>query len=359
MKTRLLGAAVLLALLVLFVPMLFSSKPPAASGDQAVSLAIPPAPDRDLQTKTMSLNPDAAVGAPNGAASTASANTAKVATGASGQLATVDIGSNRPRDVETDAQAGKKPAPTTVVTGSGASSTEPVIPMQNKLPPSAPAAKPPAAIAAAPRTPRSVVSADVASADAAPASGHGSYKVNLSAYASAAGAASLQRRVQALGYPVSSHAITQGGQPRTLVIAGPFETRAAAEAARLKITQSVPGVPARLQKDASEESASAAAPVSVPANKAAVAVAAPTATKSRAGGFAVQLAAMSSQGDATALRDKLRGAGFDGFVDSVQAGGKQLWRVRAGPQTQRADAERIRDQIKAKLGIAGNIVAVP
>jgi DedD protein len=43
----------------------------------------------------------------------------------------------------------------------------------------------------------------------------------------------------------------------------------------------------------------------------------------------------------------------------VQAGGKQLWRVRAGPQTQRADAERIRDQIKAKLGVAGNIVPVP
>ena len=343
MKTRLLGAAVLLALLVLFVPMFFSSKPPAPGGDQTVSLAIPPAPDRDLQTKTMSLNPDAAVGA----ASSAQPNAATVTPGTSGQLATVDIGSNRPRDVETDPQAGKKPAVTTVTTGSGATSAEPVIPMQNKVP----AAKPSAAISAAQRTPKA--SAVTPAIDAAPASGHGSYKVNLSAYASAAGAASLQRHVQALGYPVSSHPITQGGQPRTVVVAGPFETRAAAEAARLKITQSIPGVPARLQQDASEESAStsvSAAPATA---------AAPASTKSRAGGFAVQLAAMSNQGDANALRDKLRGAGFDGFVDSVQAGGKQLWRVRAGPQTQRADAERIRDQIKAKLGVAGNIVPVP
>ena len=77
MKTRLLGAAVLLALLVLFVPMLFSSKPPAPGGDQTVSLAIPPAPDRDLQTKTMSLNPDAAVGGA-GTASSASAPTGPV-----------------------------------------------------------------------------------------------------------------------------------------------------------------------------------------------------------------------------------------------------------------------------------------
>jgi len=359
LKTRLLGAAVLLALLVLFVPMFFSSKPPAAGGDQAVSLAIPPAPDRDLQTKTMSLNPDAAVGAPSSSVSTAPANTSKVTPGAGGQLATVDIGSNRPRDVETDPQAGKKRVPTTVTTGSGASSTEPVIPMQNKLPASVPPARQPAAIAATQRTPKSAVEADVAQASGQ-SSGHGSYKVNLSAYASAAGAASLQRRVQALGYPVSSHSITQGDQPRTVVMAGPFETRAAAEAARLKITQSVPGVPARLQQDAGEESASTPTPASASASRTATAPAAvPPATKPRAGGFAVQLAAMSSQGDANALRDKLRGAGFDGFVDSAQAGGKQLWRVRAGPQTQRADAEHIRDQIKAKLGIAGNIVPVP
>ena len=356
MKTRLLGAAVLLALLVLFVPMFFSSKPPAPGGDQAVSLAIPPAPDRDLQTKTMSLNPDAAVGAPNGSAGTAQPIAATVTPGTSGQLATVDIGSNRPRDVQTDPQAGKKAAVTTVTTGSGATSAEPVIPMQNKPPVSAPvAARQPTAIAAAQKEPRSSTPADAASA-----SGHGSYKVNLSAYASAAGAASLQRRVQALGYPVSSHPITQGGQLRTIVIAGPFQTRAAAEAARLKITQSVPGVPARLQQDASEESASTVAPASATANKTAATTAAvPIAAKPRAGGFAVQLAAMSSQGDANDLRDKLRAAGFDGFVDSAQAGGKQLWRVRAGPQTQRADAERIRDQIKTKLGIAGNIVPVP
>lgn len=346
MKTRLLGAAVLLALLVLFVPMFFSSKPPAPGGDQAVSLAIPPAPDRDLQTKTMSLNPDAAVGT----SPAAQPNAATVTPASGNQLATVNIGSNRPRDVETDPQAGKKPEPTTVITGSGATASEPVIPMQNKAPANV--------AVAAQKTPKA--SAVVPVAAAVPASGRGSYKLNLSAYASAAGAASLERKVRVLGYPVSSHPITQAGQQRTVVIAGPFETRAAAEAARLKITQSVPGVPARLQQDAADESASTpTADVKQTPAAAGRASTAAVATKGKAGGFAVQLAAMSNQGDANALRDKLRGAGFDGFVDSVQAGGKQLWRVRAGPQTQRADAEHVRDQIKAKLGIAGNVVSVP
>jgi cell division septation protein DedD len=345
LNTRLLGAAVLIALAVLFVPMFFSSKPPAAGVDQTVSLAIPPAPDRDLQTKTMSLNPDAPVSAP-ATASASSTQTVKPATtpASSDQLATVNIGSNRPRDVETDPDAGRKPAPTTVTNGSGASPSQPVIPMHTTPVASAPAIKSHAA-AAAPK------SAPVLSSAATPAAaviGHGSYTLNLSAYASADGAANLERRVRALGYPVGNRAITQAGAARTLVIAGPFETRTAAEAARLKITQSIPGAPARLEQDASHDEG--AAPVAAgPAGRA----------TARAGGWAVQLAAMSSQGDANAMRDKLRANGFDGFVDSVQSGGKQLWRVRAGPQTQRADAQRVHDQIKAKLGIDGNVVSVP
>jgi DedD protein len=343
LKTRLLGAAILFALVVLFVPMFFSSKPPAPGGDQSVSLAIPPAPDRDLQTKTMNLTPDAAVGTPNAATPTAAASTGHpavtaVAPAPGNQLATVNIGSNRPRDVETDPEAGKAPVPTTVTTGSGASSTQPVIPMQTKPSASTPAVKSPPVAAATATVP-------AAAADAAV--GQGSYKLNLSAYANAAGAASLEHRVRALGYPVSSHPLTQAGQQRTLVIAGPFATRTAAEAARLKIIQSIPGVPARLEQDASHESAASSPSQPVPA------------TVARAGGWAVQLAAMSSQGDANALRDKLRANGFDGFVDTVQSGGKQLWRVRAGPQTQRDDALRVRDQIKSKLSIDGNIVSMP
>jgi DedD protein len=333
LKTRLLGAAVLIALAVLFVPMFFSSTPPAPGGDQAVSLAIPPAPDRDLQTRTMSLTPDAAAGGASAAALPAQSATPAP----SDRLATVDIGSSRPRDVETDPEAGKPPQPTTV--------PEPVVPQRTTANASAPpATKPPPAVATPPRPTPAAPSAPVA---VAPAAGRGSYTLNLSAYASAAGAANLERRVRELGYPVSGHAVSQAGKSRTLVIAGPFETRAAAEAARLKITQSIPGVPARLEQDASRESSAAAAPAAM------------AATTAKAGGWAVQLAAMSNQADANALRDKLRASGFDGFVDSVQSGGKRLWRVRAGPQTQRSDAQRVHDQIKAKLGIDGNVVSVP
>lgn len=347
MKTRLLGAAVLIALAVIFVPMFFTDSPPAPGGDRSVSLAIPPAPDRDLQTRTMSLDPTAAASVPAGAATAAGA----VASG--DRIATVTIDSNRPRDVELDPEAGRTPAPTTVTTGSGTSPAQPVIPQRD----TGAAATPKAAVAAKPAPASEPTRPATKPAEPAPAptpaptpvtaaAAHGSYTINLSAYASASGAAKLQSRVRALGYPVSGRVITRAGQSRTLVTAGPFDTRTAAEAARLKITQAIPGVPAKVEQDAD---------VSVTSTP----TTSTTTHTARAGGWAVQLAAVSSQADAIALRDKLRAAGFDGFVDSVQSGGRTLWRVRAGPQTQRADAQRVHDQIKAKLGIDGNIVSVP
>ena len=323
MKTRLLGAFVLIALAVLFVPMFFSSTPPATTGDQAVSLAIPPAPDRDLQTRTMSLTPDAPASSGT-AAPVIPARSQSAAAAPSDRLATVDIASRRPRDVEMEPEATASPA---------------------QVPQSAAPAKAAPAPAEPPKT-------GSTPPDTAGLAARGSYTLNLSAYSSA-GAQRLIQKVRALGYPVTGAPIRQGGKALTLVTAGPFATRTAAEAARLKITQSIPGAPAHLESGASDQHGDvAAAPAAAPA-------AAAPATPARAGGYAVQVAAMGSQADANALRDKLRAAGFDGFTDSVTSGGRTLWRVRAGPQTQRDDAERVRDQIKAKLGMAGNVVGVP
>jgi cell division septation protein DedD len=271
----------------------------------------------------------------------------------SDQLATVNIGSNRPRDVETDPQAGQKPEPTTVTRPGPA---QPVIPTQTK-PDNEPTAKiqkpgTPTAAAQKPAAQTPVIPVATQPAQPAATAAHGHFTLNLSAYSSSASAQSLMQRVRGLGYPVASKPISQAGKSLTLVTAGPFESRAAAEAARLKITQAIPGAPARLEAGASTPSQDEAAPAPTAAAPAKTAA-------SRAGGWAVQVAAMGSQTDANALRDKLRANGFDGYVDTVNAGGKQLWRVRAGPQTQRDDAVRVRDQIKAKLGIGGNVVTAP
>jgi cell division septation protein DedD len=344
LNTRLLGAAVLIALAVLFVPMFFSSKPPATGADQPVSLAIPPAPDSDLQTRTLNLVPGAASTAVAPASSAGEPGHPVIpmtttTPGSGSRLATVNIGSRRPHDVGTDAAAPADAQPvqtpqSTTVTRPSAQAPAPA-PLQ-------PAAQPKPAAPAAPAPQARAPEPAPAPSPATAARGH--YTLNLSAY-SASGAQRLIGKVRALGYPASGHAIQRAGKSLTLVSAGPFDTRAAAEAARLKIVQSIPGAPAHLESGASTPGGDAPA--------------APAGSHARSGGWAVQVAAVASQKDANALRDKLRSAGFDGFVDSVNVGGKRLWRVRAGPQTQRGDAARVRDQIKAKLGLAGNVVSVP
>jgi cell division septation protein DedD len=317
--------------------MFFPSSPPAAPGDQSVSLAIPPAPDQDLQTKTMSLNPDTA--APASPASAGAPVIPAANSGASSdRLATVDIASRRPTDVETGDSSAASPAPAkNDAATSPPAASEPVI-------------KPQPAAPKATTTPKSTPTQEPTKPAETPAmpaatAARGNYTLNLSAYASTSGANSLMQKVRALGYPVHSHVIHQGGKALTAVEAGPFPTRTAAESARLKITQRIAGVPARLESGATTPAGDE--PASAPARA------------SRVGGWAVQVAAMSSQSDAVALRDKLRANGFDGFVDSVVVGGKKLWRVRAGPQTQRDDALRVREQIHSKLGLSGNVVSVP
>ncbi len=344
MKTRLLGAAVLIALAVLFVPMFFSSAPPTTDADQSVSLEIPPAPDRELQSRTLSVAPNPAQATSAAAqATTPPATATPAAPPASGdKLASLDIASRKPADALPEDLASR--AATTPTTAAPRPTTpgKPVA----QTPPSAtpPAAAPlPAGTAA-----------------------RGNFSINLSAYADRAKADALVQRVRGLGYPVATSATTQAGKSLTRVTAGPFESRAAAEAARLKITAAVPGVPASLSASSSNQQGDVAAPAPVArtatptAATPATATPAPAAALPRAGGFAVQLGAFSNEADANKLRDKLRAAGIAGYVDSVaSSGGAKLFRVRAGPQTQRDDAVRLRDQVKAKLGVDGVVVSAP
>jgi len=344
LKTRLLGAAVLIALIVLFVPMMFSSTPPKTDTDQTVSLAIPPAPDRDLQTRTLDVappgtpprQPDAPAATPGSPAAApvapATAPAATVTPGGGSKLASVDIASRKPADALPEdfanAPAATKPVAATPV-------PKPARPMPATATPETPALPPGTAA-------------------------RGSFSVNLSAYADRSKADALVQKVKALGYPVGTAATSQAGKSLTRVSAGPFETRAAAEAARLKIAASVPGVPATLSSKAEAQTADVTMPARQTAPAPAAATPAVPAAAPRAGGFAVQVAAVSSEAEATRLRDRLRGAGLPGYVDSMSSSsGAKLWRVRAGPQTQRDDAVRLKDTIKAKVGLDGVVVTAP
>ena len=98
--------------------------------------------------------------------------------------------------------------------------------------------------------------------------------------------------------------------------------------------------------------ATATKPAAEPAKPAA---AAPAPTRPAAGntGFAVQLGAFGSADEANKLRDRARAAGFSAFVEQVRTDKGTLSRVRLGPVANRADADKLKSQAAAKIGVDG------
>jgi len=334
LKQRVVGAVVLVALAVIFLPMLIKGPAPE-SGVSDVPLKLPDAPQGDGSVQTR-------------------------------ELPLVTPGA----------------APTSGVVGMDASGAQP-----------GDAAEP--------------------AATDAPASGGlmpattagGDYAVSFGRYATAGDAdkvVAALRDAQLSGY---QEATTDNGRTLYRVRIGPFTTQADAEAARLRAAQVRDDVGAKVvvlnadaklpttpepAPSASQPVAAASAPVtktepladtkpavtkpaapkpaapapkpttvtpSTPSKPATtVAAAKPTPPAAADTGFAVQLGAFASATEANKLRDRARAAGLRAFVESVRTDKGVLSRVRVGPVLTRAEADQLKTQVVAKLGIGDAIV---
>lgn len=78
--------------------------------------------------------------------------------------------------------------------------------------------------------------------------------------------------------------------------------------------------------------------------------------------WAVQVAALAAQSDAEKRAAELRNKGYKAFVEPTQSGGKTLYRVRVGPEKDRARAEDTLSDIKKDFkdwGQGANLVPYP
>lgn len=83
---------------------------------------------------------------------------------------------------------------------------------------------------------------------------------------------------------------------------------------------------------------------------------APAKPAAAATGFAVQLGAFGNAEEANKLRDRARAAGFSAFVEQVRTDKGTLNRVRIGPVVNRADADKLKAQVASKLGVGDALV---
>lgn len=326
LKQRLIGALVLGALAVIFVPMIVLGPEPEGAAEAAgVPIEPPPVPEGEFVTREIPLNagplptPTAAV--------PADPDTLPMVDATASVAPRVDA-------LEAAMGATAVPAATPPVPVSGTAPPAPVSRSVTTTPPASarPAAATPAPVAAVP-PPLPVATAA------------GGFRVKAGSFTQRSNADALVARLRSAGLSASTEAAEVNGQSATRVVLGPFADRASAEAARVRAA-AIAGSASVVATDAG------AAPTGRPATAAAPAVAATA-------GFAVQLGAFGSEADARALVARARAAGFTAFEQRVPTANGALWRVRLGPATDRPAAERLKSDAANRLGIAGIVVPHP
>ena len=75
--------------------------------------------------------------------------------------------------------------------------------------------------------------------------------------------------------------------------------------------------------------------------------------------WVIQLGTFSSEQNALALRDQLRAKGYTAFVEKIKSGDNQLFRVRVGPELERARADAMRDKLEKETKQRGIVTRYP
>ncbi|NZA27615.1 SPOR domain-containing protein [Luteimonas sp. SJ-92] len=311
LKQRLVGAAVLAALAVIFLPMLVKGPAPD-SGASDLSLQLPDEPRDGTITRELPLLAPAEPGAGGAVGMDPESG--------DDRLATVDTAEERRSDAA-DLAAGRTEAAD-----------------------AGPAAEPSPALPAT--------------------TAGGGYAVRFGSYGSSDDADAVAARLREAELPATQSRATVSGKPVWRVLIGPYATRAEAEAVRVHAAQVRPNEAQVVALDAApaQSPQQQVAQQQVPQQQPAQPQTRPETPAPAAAadvGFVVQLGAFSRTAEAEALRERVRGAGFSAFTDTVDTDKGRLTRVKAGPVVSRAEAEQLKSRIEGRLGVAGMVRSHP
>jgi len=338
LKQRLIGAIVLVALAVIFLPMLVKGPAPD-SGVASVPISAPAAPsDGQFETRELPLV------APTGAA-----------TGLQGASTTqplqdgVDATSAPAAADSSPAVAAGNFAVSFGAYGSQADADAVIAYLKKSQLPGF--------------------------AEPATINGRQAWRVRVGPYADRAQAEAARLQAVKVRNDVKAEVVTLDARADTAVAAAPAPSPAAAAPATATAssaaaapssvavkTEALPPEPVAAAKPVApkpEPKPAPAKPEPAKPEPAATAAAKPVATPAAPAassiGFAVQLGAFGQAAEANALRDKVRAAGFSAFVEQVRTDKGTLNRVRVGPVANRAEAENLKAQVASKVGVAGMV----
>lgn len=315
LKQRLVGAVILIALAVIFVPMLFDN---GADRDQARDTVIdlPPPPVDRREVRRLPLDPERvrevpARQAPPPEPMPSQQEEPEISLLAPESVSEPDLPSRaeEPAGVAEQRELpGRETAPEP--------EAEPELPLDSAPPATPAAAAPPAA---------------------APAS-TGAWIVQVASFSSADTADRVMEQLGVLGHDAAVDIIVRGESRLYRVRSGPYASRAAADRAQAQIAATVSGVEPVVM--------SAPAGVSAPLAPA-------------AGDYSVQVGSFTARANADRLMEQLRRQGYEAFIHPDEAGPRPIWRVRVGTQGSREEAASLRRDLLDRAGLEGLIVSHP
>jgi cell division septation protein DedD len=316
LKQRLVGASVIVALAVIFIPMLFDGKP--VQGEHQVELRIPDKPNLPPLEKRQ-FNIDEPVGSQSGSASGLVHESIPLEAAIEPETVKPVVAARQTHhetlQQQIDTPADKSGDPTNPSSGEK-------IAAQNK-----------AAVAEKKPEPAKKPSGKPASA----ASGV-VYRVKIGSFSQRANAEKVRGRLLLDKLPTA--VAKDPTRPLFHVYSPAFASKQSAVDYARKVTAASRkrvlnlGTPAVLELPADQSR---------------------HIEDQNAKAWVVQVGSFSSVDNARKLRDKLRKQGYTAFVDTGSTGKKTLYRVRVGPEVKRQAAEKTRDRLNKRLQIQGVI----
>ena len=324
LKRRLIGASILIALAVIFLPMLLVGPEPDLD-DRGLRQPLPERPIDDREIRRIPLNPDLArvpqeqddpPAEPVQPPPEPVADPPRSEPPRTRREPPDEIVLNPARTDPLATESQTEPSTPSAAAESGTAQDEPE-PVESR-----------------PAEPEPVVTPEPTPAPAPPASPDGRWVVQVASFGSLESSRATRERLEALGHSVITDEIVRGDTLLYRLRTGPYPDRGRADTARGQIAATVAGVEPIVREI--EPGALDAEP-----------------------GFAVQVGSFASLENAERETARLRGLGFEAFRMSEDASGRAIWKVLVGTVASRDAAESLRARLTAEAGVEGLVVSHP
>lgn len=163
----------------------------------------------------------------------------------------------------------------------------------------------------------------------------GDWIVQVASFGSRESAEQVRSRLEALGHAVQRDEIVRGQTMLHRLQTGPYSSRDAAEQALDQIVATVDGVEP-IVREIDEQLRAGTEP-----------------------GFVVQVGSFVGEENADGETQRLAGLGFDSFRFSEEVGDRMIWRVVVGPVPERSQADELESRLAEQAGVEGLVISYP